>query len=135
MAKGNYEDSGRLWPNRDKQSEKAPDWTGELTISRATLRRMKEAMDGGEAMKIRIAAWKDENKRNEISLKVSERQGDGSRGGNGGRKEGKSYSDSDNDRPRRDYDRDDRRQDRDFPGDRAMKRNSRNEPDDDVDAW
>jgi hypothetical protein len=134
MAKGNYEDSGRLWPNRDKQSEKAPDWTGELTISRATLRRMKEAMDGGEAMKIRIAAWKDDNKPKEISLKVSEpREGGGRSRGNGGRQEGKSYSDSDNDRPRRDYDRDDRRQDRDFPGDRAMKRNSRDEPDDD--AW
>lgn len=133
MAKGNYEDSGRLWPNRDKQSEKAPDWTGEITISRATLRRMKEAMDGGEAMKIRIAAWKDENKRNEISLKVSEPREGGGRGrSNGGRQEGKSYSDSDNDRPRRDYDRDDRRQDRDFPGDRSMKRNSRDEPEDDV---
>ena len=145
---GKFDDKGFLGPNQHARgSDRAPHVTGVINFSKATVRRLKEAIENGEDAKIQIAGWRNDDDPKKISLKISEplkKDGDGynRRGASYNKRDSnKSYSDDDNDRRSNDRggrrdDRDDRgrRQDDDFPGDRKMQRNRYDEPDDEP-AW
>jgi hypothetical protein len=51
-----YKDSGALFNNRKKTTDKHPDMTGEITVSRKLFNSLKEDADGD--VKIALSVWK-----------------------------------------------------------------------------
>lgn len=53
-----YKDSGALFNNRNKKTDKHPDMTGEITVSSKLLHSLKEDADGD--VRIALSVWKSQ---------------------------------------------------------------------------
>lgn len=63
-----YPNSGALFP-RQKRTDKAPDWGGEINMERSLLQQLMSEAEG-DGVKIRISGWVRQGSRGEfISLK------------------------------------------------------------------
>lgn len=66
-----YPNSGSLWPNKKRETEKHPNLTGSVKVERGLLKEMLAASDE-ELIEIAVSGWTREyNNSKFISLKVS----------------------------------------------------------------
>jgi hypothetical protein len=67
-----YPPGGVLFPNRRKTTDKHPDMTGNLEISKDLLKELLEAAKAGKPIKMDVSAWsKTGNSGKFLSLKAS----------------------------------------------------------------
>lgn len=68
-----YLDSGALFANDRKQSDKAPDWKGDVELSVDLLKKLAVEVKAGNPAKLSIAGWNRaaKNGKTFISLKFS----------------------------------------------------------------
>jgi uncharacterized protein (DUF736 family) len=71
---GQYPPGGVLFPNRRKTSDKHPDFTGNLEISRDLLTELVEAAKGGKEIKMDVSAWTKTGKSGQKFLSLTARK-------------------------------------------------------------
>jgi hypothetical protein len=55
---GSYENTGALWVNNYKKTDKHPDFKGSVTLSKDMLKMLVERAKAGKEIKLDIGAWK-----------------------------------------------------------------------------
>lgn len=90
-----YEDSIGLFPARNRTSENAPHYRGELELSVESLKELVAMAKAGKDIKMSVSAWiNDWNGQKRISAKVRPWQDEPPGRSNGGRKEVDPFSDA-----------------------------------------
>jgi uncharacterized protein (DUF736 family) len=56
-----YPNTGSLMPSTNRNSEKSPDFWGEIKVERALLRTLMDKAEG-ELVTVKLSAWKKESK-------------------------------------------------------------------------
>lgn len=57
MAEYDNRDKGTLWFNKDKRSEKAPDWGGSFELHTDTLKKLIELAKANKKVEFKISGW------------------------------------------------------------------------------
>ena len=82
-----FADKGFLWPQKERRSEKSPNLTGKVELSKATLMSLIDTFKQTGKAEIRLAAWRSDRDPQKLSLKASVDDGErqqSTRGGGGG---------------------------------------------------
>lgn len=95
MSGSKYPNTGVLWVNRRKTSDKHPDMTGTIEMDRALLQELINQAKEGKEIKIDVSGWKKKKSSGEGFLSLTVKKAWEKTGGGGGR----SSSNDDDDIP------------------------------------